>query len=170
MGSWGTLLTNTKNENAAQFRLSLRWFGSSYYWKNLKYSVSLYVLVLTFPFLVCPSCCNHSGSSVGEVLVWRLTDKEQLKPVLLYKLYLCPVRLSQKVMLPSVPRVSTQVCGVPLVLVPTHTYASRPNPSRRLHRRVAWSSQSPYRGQIVMSSGHLQCLKCGVYIIIIQQC
>lgn len=31
------------------------------------------------------------------------------------------VRLSQKVMVPSVPRVSTQQCGVPLALVPTHT-------------------------------------------------
>lgn len=62
---------------------------------------------------------------------------------------LCAVRLSQKVMVPSVPRVRTQQCAVPLALVPTHTYASRPKPSRRLHSRVAWSSQSPCEGQIV---------------------
>lgn len=38
-----------------------------------------------------------------------------------WNMNLCAVRLSQKVMVPSVPRVSTQQCGVPLALVPTHT-------------------------------------------------
>lgn len=75
--------------------------------------------------------------------------------------YLCAVRLSQKVMLPSVPRVRTQACGEPLALAPTHTYASRPKPSRRLHSRVAWSSQSPWvtEGGFSSLKKHFECLK-----------
>lgn len=57
--------------------------------------------------------------------------------------HLCPVKLSQKVIVPSDPQVITQVWGTPLAFVPTHTKASNPNPRRRLHRRLAWSSQSP---------------------------
>lgn len=51
--------------------------------------------------------------------------------------HLCPVKLSQKVIVPSVPQVITQVWGTPFAFVPTHTKASNPNPRRRLHRRLA---------------------------------
>lgn len=57
--------------------------------------------------------------------------------------HLCPVKLSQKVIVSSDPQVITQVWGTPFAFVPTHTKASNPKPRRRLHRRLAWSSQSP---------------------------
>ena len=56
--------------------------------------------------------------------------------------YLCPVKLSQKVTKPSVANVMTQLCAAPLALVPTHTKAFKPKPSKRLHKSTAWSSQS----------------------------
>lgn len=73
--------------------------------------------------------------------------------------HLCPVKLSQNVIVPSDPQVITQVWGTPFAFVPTHTKASNPNPRRRLHRRLAWSSQSPlFRHRKASRVHHCSCL------------
>lgn len=53
--------------------------------------------------------------------------------------YLCPVMLSQKTTPPAPPCevVMTQAWARPLDLVPMQTYASRPNPSNKLHNKHA---------------------------------
>lgn len=71
------------------------------------------------------------------------TSRYTVLPSNILYTHLCPVKLSQKVIVPSDPQVITQVWGTPFAFVPTHTKASNPNPRRRLHRRLAWSSQSP---------------------------